>query len=61
VQEGRVSWRNSYLIVANIKPVPFGQENVVHLTILTLLPVAPLTLTMLSVEQLLDRMLKVIF
>jgi hypothetical protein len=53
--------RNSYLIVANIKPVPFGRENIVHLTVLTLLPVAPLTLTMLSVEQLLDRMLKVIF
>jgi hypothetical protein len=34
---------------------------VLQLAVITLLPVAPLLLTMFSVEQLLDRMLKVLF
>lgn len=53
--------RNDYLIVSGMKPTPFGMESIIHLAIMTLLPVAPLLLTILSVEQLLDRMLKVIF
>lgn len=36
-------------------------RNVLQLAVITLLPVAPLLLTMFSVEQLLDRMLKVLF
>ncbi len=53
--------RNSYLVVAGMKPAPIGLENILHLAGMTLLPVAPLLLTMFSVEQLVDRMLKVIF
>jgi hypothetical protein len=53
--------RNDYLIVSGLKLTPFGAESIIHLAVMTLLPVAPLLLTILSVEQLLDRMLKVIF
>ena len=41
--------------------VPFTKETVLHLVVLTLLPLLPLTLTMISLEELLDRLLKVAF
>ncbi len=40
---------------------PFTMRNVLELTVITLLPVAPLLLTTFSVEQLLDRVLRVLF
>jgi hypothetical protein len=53
--------RNSFLVVKDIKPVPFDMKNVVTLVVVTLLPVAPLLLTTFSVEQILERVLKVLF
>jgi hypothetical protein len=44
-----------------MKWAPFTTQNVVELAVITLLPVAPLLLTLFSVEELLDRMLKVLF
>jgi hypothetical protein len=41
--------------------VPFTRQAFVQLTVLTLVPLIPLLLTMVSFEQLLDRLLKVIF
>ncbi len=41
--------------------VPFTSKNVTSLVAYILLPVAPLLLTMVSVEELLDRMLKALF
>jgi hypothetical protein len=52
--------RNGFLVVKDIKPVPFDTKNVVALTVTTLLPVAPLLLTTFSVEQILERVLKVL-
>lgn len=52
--------RNCFLAVKDIKPVPFDTKNVVALAVSTLLPVAPLLLTTFSVEQILERVLKVL-
>ena len=41
--------------------VPFTLRTVLHLAVMTLLPVLPLTLTMISLEELLDRLLKIAF
>ena len=53
--------RNGYLVVEGIRLTPFGMKNVTSLAVIMLLPVAPLLLTTFSVEQLLDRVLKVLF
>ncbi|MGA8050253.1 MAG: hypothetical protein WCA09_08745 [Burkholderiales bacterium] len=52
--------RNGYEVVEGIRLMPFGMNNVTGLAVITLLPVAPLLLTTFSVEQLLDRLLKVV-
>jgi hypothetical protein len=41
--------------------LPFAAQTVLHLAIITLLPLLPLTLTMISLEELLDRLLQVVF
>jgi hypothetical protein len=53
--------RISYAVVTDMKFAPFSLRNVLELAVITLLPVAPLLLTMFSMEQLLDRMLKMLF
>ncbi len=52
---------NSFEVVKDMRWVPFGLMTVVQLALTTLLPVLPLTLTMLSAEDLLKRLLKVVF
>lgn len=52
---------NSFDIVRGMRLAPFAKESVVQLTVLTLAPLLPLTLTMISLEQLVDRLLKVAF
>lgn len=53
--------RNGYQVVEGIRSTPFGMQNVTSLAATMLLPVAPLLLTTFSVEQLLERVLKVLF
>jgi hypothetical protein len=52
---------NSFEVVKGMKLVPFTRETVVQLAVITLLPVAPLVLTMIPLGELLDRFLKVVF
>jgi hypothetical protein len=54
-------FRAGFLVVADMQTVPFGLKNVLNLACVTLLPVAPLLLTLFSVEQLVERLLKVVF
>jgi hypothetical protein len=49
---------NGFQVVRGIRLVPFTMKNVTSLAAILLLPVAPLVLTMISVEQLIDRLLK---
>ena len=41
--------------------VPFTRDTVLQLAVITLLPVVPLLLTMVSLEDLLTQLLKVVF
>jgi hypothetical protein len=52
---------NSFEVVRGMRWVPFTGQTVLQLAVTTLLPVVPLTLTMISPEQLLDRLLKLVF
>jgi len=48
-------------VVKGMKLVPFTLRTVLHLAVITLLPVAPLLLTMMPLEELLGRLLKLLF
>jgi hypothetical protein len=52
---------NSFEVLKEMKYVPFGLSTVFQLAVITLLPVLPLTLTMISLEELLERLLKMVF
>ena len=52
---------NSYEAVRGMRSVPFTREAVFQLAVLTLAPMLPLMLTMISLEELLGRLLKVVF
>jgi hypothetical protein len=51
---------NSYEVVRGMRFAPFTLRTLVQLAVVTLLPVLPLTLTMFSLEQLLERLLKIV-
>ena len=51
---------NSFEIVQGMSVVPFTRSTAVRLAVITLLPVAPLLLTMVSLEELLRQLLKVV-
>ncbi len=52
---------NSYELVRATRPVPFGSDTLIRLAVVILLPVLPLTLTMFSLEEVLNRLLKAVF
>jgi hypothetical protein len=52
---------NSFEVVQGMKLAPFTSRTVLELVVITLLPVLPLTLTMIPLEELLDRLIKVVF
>jgi len=52
---------NSYEVVRGMRAVPFTREAVFQLAAITLVPLLPLLLTMISLEELLGRLLKVAF
>ena len=52
---------NSFEVVRGMRTVPITRDAVVHLVVMTLLPVAPLLLTIFSLEELLKRFLTIVF
>jgi hypothetical protein len=50
---------NSYEIIREMRMVPFTRDTVVQLAVITLIPVAPLLLTMVSLEELLKKLLQI--
>jgi hypothetical protein len=52
---------NSFEVVRGMRAIPFTKEAVLQLAVLTVLPLVPLLLTMISLEQLLEAFLKVVF
>jgi len=51
---------NSFSIIREMKLVPFGKESVIRFLVVIGLPLAPLILTMFSVDELFRRLLTVI-
>jgi hypothetical protein len=52
---------NSYAVVQEMGLVPFGLKNVVRLAAATMAPLVPLTLTIISLEELVVYLVKVLF
>ena len=52
---------NSYQVVADMKWFPFTMKTVIHLGVATIAPVLPLTLTMVPLDEIVNRLLKIIF
>ena len=51
---------NSYELVRGMRVVPFTRDTVVRLAVITLVPATPLVLTMVSLEELLKRLLQIL-
>jgi hypothetical protein len=52
---------NSFEVVKGMRPVPFNLQSILQVAVFTLLPCCPLILTMISLEDLLKRLLKIVF
>ena len=52
---------NSYAAVQNMRPVPFGLQDIGRLAAATAVPLLPLGLTVFSLEELVMRMVKILF
>ena len=52
---------NSYTVVREMKLVPFGRGDIVYLVGATAFPLLPLLLTIMPLEELVDRIIKIIF
>lgn len=52
---------NSYAVIREMRAVPFGLQDVSRLTIATAAPMAPLLLTIWSPEEVILRIIKVVF
>jgi hypothetical protein len=52
---------NSFDVIRTMRVVPFSKETVFQLGVVTLIPLLPLTLTMISFEELLKRLLGAVF
>ena len=52
---------NSYQVIREMTWLPFSTKTVLQLGVTAIAPVLPLTLTLVPLDQLLDRLLKIIF
>jgi hypothetical protein len=52
---------NSFEVVRTMRIVPFTKESILQLAVVTVAPVAPLLLTMMSLEELLKKLLGILF
>ena len=52
---------NSYSVVREMRIVPFGTDDIVRLAAATAVPLLPLTLIIISFEELVTRLLKILF
>jgi hypothetical protein len=52
---------NSYEVVKEIRLIPVSRSTLLYLVVMTLIPIAPLLLTMISFDELLERLVKLVF
>jgi hypothetical protein len=48
---------NSFQVIRDILPFPFGKDTVIQLIVITLIPILPLVLTMIPLEELIMKLL----
>jgi hypothetical protein len=51
---------NGYGVVTGMRILPFGKDTVIRLAIIIVIPLLPLTLTMIPLEQIVDRLIKLL-
>ena len=52
---------NSFQVIRDILPFPFGKDTVIQLVVITLIPILPLVLTMIPLEELIMKLLGAVF
>ena len=52
---------NSYAAVKEMRPVPFDLQDIARLAVVTAVPLLPLGLTVFSLEELVMRIVKILF
>jgi hypothetical protein len=52
---------NSYAVIREMRPVPFGAGLMARMAVITAAPLLPLTLTIFSLEDLADHLIKIVF
>jgi hypothetical protein len=51
---------NSHAVIEEMRTLPFSSTDVIYLTVMALAPLIPLLLFVFSLEELLDRLIKVV-
>jgi hypothetical protein len=54
-------FESTFAVVRSISPFPFGRSSLAGLVVVIALPLLPLTLTMFSLQELVTRLVKVVF
>jgi hypothetical protein len=52
---------NSFAVVREMRPVPFATDDVVRLLVATVVPLVPLLLTIMPLDQLVTQAIKIVF
>ena len=52
---------NSYAVINEMRLVPFDTKTLIQLAVATVAPMSPLVLTMIPLDQLLERLVKIVF
>ncbi len=52
---------NSFQVIREIQPFPFGRDTVIRIIVMTLIPISPLVLTMIPLEELIKKLLGALF
>jgi hypothetical protein len=52
---------DAYDVVSEMRILPFGKKTILRLVIILVVPLLPLTLTIIPLEQMVDRLIKLAF
>jgi hypothetical protein len=52
---------NAFQVIREMRPFPFGKYEVIQLVVITLIPIVPLVLTMIPLEELITKLFGAIF
>ena len=52
---------NSFQVISDLRPFPFGRDTVIQLVLFPLIPVFPLVLTMIPLEELIKKLAGAVF